>query len=339
MIDVLKPLIQQFMPFAKEKMGFSRPPKLFLRDDPQNAANPLGKTGFYDPEKESITLYTTGRHPKDIMRSLAHELQHHTQKCNGDFENVQNMGEEGYAQANPHMRTMEIQAYQASIVFRDWEDSTKGTIYYEHLQKGDNVSMSTKNWKNGELKSLLSEAWGFKTDLSKLNESKEETLKEMDMQTMYNYCVQDCKKADDKKDCINKCMEQGGPNFAPMEEGCGDHAEDGGMEMMVVGDEADAEGAMGAEEDVEGLAGELLSLAHRIGNALGVDSDVTSMGDEEMEEVPMEERRGRGRKGPHIRGPEDPRLRESVTRLHKAGYSKRQIKEFLTKAYSKALRS
>jgi hypothetical protein len=170
MIDVLKSLIKQFMPFAQEKMGFSRPPRLFLRQDEQNAANPLGKTGFYDPEAESITLYTTGRHPKDIMRSLAHELMHHAQKCRGEFENMQNMGEEGYAQTNIHMRTMEIEAYQASIVFRDWEDSTKGTIYYEHLQKGDKSSMSTKDWKNGELKSLLAEAWGFKMDLSKLNE-------------------------------------------------------------------------------------------------------------------------------------------------------------------------
>jgi hypothetical protein len=172
MIEVLKPLIRQFMPFAQEKMGFSRPPRLFLRKDEQNAANPMGKTGFYDPQNESITLYITGRHPKDIMRSLAHELQHHTQKCNGQFENVQNMGEEGYAQNNSHMRSMEIEAYQASIVFRDWEDSCKGTIYYEHLQKGDKSSMSTKNWKNGELKSLLSESWGFKMDLSKLNESQ-----------------------------------------------------------------------------------------------------------------------------------------------------------------------
>ena len=158
------------MPFAQEKMGFSHPPRLFLRDDPQNATNPLGKTGFYDPQAESITLYTTGRHPKDIMRSLAHELMHHTQKCNGDFDGVQNMGEEGYAQNDSHMRNMEIQAYQASIVFRDWEDSTKGTIYYEHLQKGDKSSMSTKSWKNQELKSLLAENWGFKMDLSKLNE-------------------------------------------------------------------------------------------------------------------------------------------------------------------------
>ena len=175
MSDVLKGLIRQFMPFAKEKMGFSRPPRLFLRDDPQNAANPLGKTGFYDVEKESITLYTTGRHPKDILRSLAHELQHHTQKCNGEFDNIQNMGEEGYAQNNPQLRTMEFKAYMASMCVRDFEDGLKlqkETIYYEHLQKGDNVSMSTKKWKNGELKNLLSEAWGFKMDLSKLNEGK-----------------------------------------------------------------------------------------------------------------------------------------------------------------------
>ncbi len=62
MNDVIKTLIRQFMPFAQKKMGFSRPPKLFLRNDPQNAADPLGKTGFYDPQAESITLYTTGRH-------------------------------------------------------------------------------------------------------------------------------------------------------------------------------------------------------------------------------------------------------------------------------------
>ena len=175
MIDVLKGLIKQFMPFAQQQMGFDRPPKLFLRQDKKNAANPMGKTGFYDPENESVTIYITDRHPKDIMRSLAHELMHHTQKCNGDFDKVTTMGEEGYAQNDPHMRTMEIQAYQASIVFRDWEDSCKGTIYYEHLQKGDKSSMSTKNWKNQELKSLLTEKWGFKMDLSKLklNEDKD----------------------------------------------------------------------------------------------------------------------------------------------------------------------
>ena len=167
-IDVLMPLIKQFMPFAKEQMGFDRPPKLFLKGDSSNAADPLGKTGFYDPQAESITLYITARHPKDILRSLSHELMHHTQNCRGDFTDAGEMGE-GYAQSNPHMRNMEIEAYKASICFRDWEDSLRETIYYEHLQKGDKT-MSIKDWKNGELKGLLSEAWGFKMDLNKLNE-------------------------------------------------------------------------------------------------------------------------------------------------------------------------
>ena len=170
MIDILKPLIKQFMPFAQKQMGFSRVPKLFLKDDATEANNPMGKTGFYDPQDESITIFIGKRHPKDIMRSLAHELMHHTQKCNGEFDNVETMGEEGYAQNNTHLRKMEIQAYQASIVFRDWEDSCKGTIYYEHLQKGEN-KMSTKDWKNKELTSLLSEAWGFKFNtLDEFNE-------------------------------------------------------------------------------------------------------------------------------------------------------------------------
>jgi predicted HicB family RNase H-like nuclease len=169
MIDILKPLIKQFMPFAQKQMGFDRPPRLFLKNDSAEADNPMGKTGFYDPGNESITIYIGKRHPKDIMRSLSHELMHHTQNCNGEFDGTSNMGEQGYAQTDGHLRTMEIQAYQASIVFRDWEDSTKGTIYYEHLQKGD-YKMSMKDWKNKEIKTLLTEHWGFQMDLSKMNE-------------------------------------------------------------------------------------------------------------------------------------------------------------------------
>jgi hypothetical protein len=168
-IEDLMPLIKQFMPFAKERMGFQDPPKLFLKGDSENASNPLGRTAFYDPAEKAVTLYITGRHPKDIMRSLSHELVHHRQNCNGDFKNAGEMGE-GYAQNNPHMREMERQAYEiGNMCFRDWEDSIKQTIYFEHLQKGDKT-MSTKDWKNQEIKSLLSEAWGFKMDLNKLTE-------------------------------------------------------------------------------------------------------------------------------------------------------------------------
>ena len=79
MIKIIKPLINQFMPFAQKRMGFDKPPRLFLRSDVSNADNPLGKTAYYDPNEQKVVLYVTGRHPKDVMRSLSHELVHHTQ--------------------------------------------------------------------------------------------------------------------------------------------------------------------------------------------------------------------------------------------------------------------
>lgn len=169
MKDILQPLVNKFMPFAQKRMGFHKPPRVFLRDDPQNAQNPLGKTAYYNPEQMSVTLYIHGRHPKDIMRSLSHELVHHTQNCNGEFDNASEMGE-GYAQNDAHLREMERQAYeQGNLCFRDWEDSIKNTIYNENLnigiQKKGKNKMSIKDWKNRELPTLLTEKWGFSFNL------------------------------------------------------------------------------------------------------------------------------------------------------------------------------
>ena len=171
MQDILKNLIQQFMPFAQKTIGFEHPPRLFLRHDEENAKNPLGKTAFYDPSAKSVTLYVSGRHPKDILRSLGHELVHHKQNCDGEFSDSDDMSQ-GYAQRDPHLRDMEEKAnLHGSMCLRDFEDKLKkeNTIYYEHLLKGDN-KMSTKDWKNEELRTILSEAWGFKFN----------TLKEFD---------------------------------------------------------------------------------------------------------------------------------------------------------------
>tara|TARA_B100000989_G_scaffold273548_1_gene231783 strand:+ start:4231 stop:5151 length:921 start_codon:yes stop_codon:yes gene_type:complete len=161
--DILKDLIRKFMPFAQKQIGFEKPPRLFLRRDSENANNPLGKTAFYDPNNMSVTLYVSGRHPKDILRSLGHELVHHKQNCDGMFSDSDDMGP-GYAQKDPHLRRMEQEANRdGSMTLRDFEDMLKkeNTIYYEHLQKGDN-KMSTKDWKNEEIRTLLAEAWGFK---------------------------------------------------------------------------------------------------------------------------------------------------------------------------------
>ena len=260
MIDTLKPLIKQFLPFAQERMGFEHPPRLFVRQDADNAANPLGKTAYYDPEASSVTLYVTDRHPKDVMRSLSHELVHHTQHCNGEFENTGEMGE-GYAQNNPHMREMERQAYEVgNLCFRDWEDSLKGTIYNEHLQKGVEKNMSTKDWKDGELNSLLLEKWGFKFNLSGLNEQQEEEVVEEEVE-------------EEAEDLEEMCA---------MDHDHGDEAE-----VMVVGDEG-PEGEPAPEERAVELVDELRALLLQLTG--GVEGEEMM----EEEEPDLEEKRARG---------------------------------------------
>jgi hypothetical protein len=244
MIDVLSPLIKKFLPFAQERMGFKKPPRLFIREDEENAHNPLGKTAFYDPAAHSVTLYISGRHPKDVMRSLSHELVHHTQNGVGHFNNVGQMGD-GYAQNDAHLREMERQAYEiGNLCFRDWEDSIKHTIYFEHLQKGVEKVMLTKDWKNGELKSLLSEAWGFKMDLSKLNEGTgplDGTLED---------------GPDEDKD-EEELDEMCGPG--------GDAGGDAGEVVVMGGDEAGDEGP----DDPNAIVDELGDLVARLQAALG----------------------------------------------------------------------
>lgn len=123
-MEQLKQHIMAFYPYAQKQLGFNRPPKLFFVQDSANASNIFGKTAYYEPESETIKLYVTNRHPKDILRSFSHELVHHAQNCRGDFDN-DTVTEEGYAQNNPHLREMEREAYEkGNLIFRDFCDIT-----------------------------------------------------------------------------------------------------------------------------------------------------------------------------------------------------------------------
>jgi len=158
-ISGFEDMIQSLVSFSQKRFGFEKPPTLFLNSDMENATNMLGKTAYYDPNQEEIHVYTTDRHPKDIMRSISHELVHHNQNCQGNLGGDHYSGE-GYAQKDPHMRKMEEEAYlQGNMCFRDWEDGykQKQQVYNEWRTK----TMSLKEWKNKELFGLLSEKWGF----------------------------------------------------------------------------------------------------------------------------------------------------------------------------------
>lgn len=153
--------------FFHQQKELQNKPTVNFEEDEENGQNPLGKTGFYDPAEQSITIFITGRHVKDCLRSLAHELVHHMQNERGAFEDC-GATVEGYAQNDPHLREMEREAYeQGNLCFRDWEDNLKTTnkqlyetIYKTSIDKGDAI-MSAKDWKNNELNTILMEKWGF----------------------------------------------------------------------------------------------------------------------------------------------------------------------------------
>ena len=124
-LGVFHKLSKQFLPYAQEKLGFDKPVSVNLISDPQNAKNPLGKTAYYNPGTMEVTVFVDKRHVKDILRSMSHELVHHTQNCRGEFEGGVNTGP-GYAQEDGHMREMEKEAYlEGQLLLRDFEDNLK----------------------------------------------------------------------------------------------------------------------------------------------------------------------------------------------------------------------
>jgi hypothetical protein len=96
-----------------------------IKNNKENADNMLGNTAYYNPTEKSITLFTLNRHPKDILRSFAHEMVHHMQNLEGRLNNIQttNTNEDG------DLPELEREAYEkGNMMLRNWEDSIKNPI-------------------------------------------------------------------------------------------------------------------------------------------------------------------------------------------------------------------
>jgi hypothetical protein len=109
----------------------------FIKDDDKNASDFFGKTAYYDPNQRLIVLYTMNRHPKDVMRSFAHEMIHHMQNCENRLDNIatDNTNEDG---ALPEI---EKEAYEkGNMTFRNWEDSIKNPPLQLTEGKYDKIS-------------------------------------------------------------------------------------------------------------------------------------------------------------------------------------------------------
>jgi len=125
-ISTLTKTLESFVPYAQKRLEYDKPFQIVFESDEENSKNIFGKTAYYDPATMNVHVYSDGRHDKDMLRSISHEMVHHAQNCRGDFEGVFEMGE-GYAQKSPHLRNMEAEAYLLGNGFlvRDFEDSIK----------------------------------------------------------------------------------------------------------------------------------------------------------------------------------------------------------------------
>lgn len=121
-------LVKSLLPYAQKRLGFNKPPVINFLQDEENSKNPLGKTGYYEPATKEISVFISNRHPKDILRSVAHEMVHYNQDCNGRFSNdvTDRLYDAQYAQNNEDLRNLEKEAYlHGNMIFRDWEDNYK----------------------------------------------------------------------------------------------------------------------------------------------------------------------------------------------------------------------
>ena len=109
----------------------------FVDGDSDNAREFLGKTAYYNPNNQSITLYTEGRHPKDIVRSFAHEMIHHIQNLEGRLGAITTTN----TQEDDNLNDIEAEAnLKGTMTFRNWTDSLNEAIV------GDKIVCDNCDW-------------------------------------------------------------------------------------------------------------------------------------------------------------------------------------------------
>ena len=104
----------------------------FIDGDSKNAKDFLGKTAYYNPDTQTIVLYTEGRHPKDIVRSYAHEMIHHIQNLEDRLGNIGGTN----TMEDDHLNDIEAEAnLKGTMTFRNWTDELTSDNVIEKKNK------------------------------------------------------------------------------------------------------------------------------------------------------------------------------------------------------------
>ena len=125
-IDVMEKIAQLTNHMIDKGMNIEPLPTMeFIDGDSENAKNFFGKTAYYDPNRKHIVLYTEGRHPKDIVRSYAHEMIHHIQNLEGRLGDISTTN----TQEDDKLNDIEAEAnLKGTMTFRNWTDSLNENI-------------------------------------------------------------------------------------------------------------------------------------------------------------------------------------------------------------------
>jgi hypothetical protein len=154
-ITELEPHVHGMYDHFASKYGFKKPPTMVFDSDPSNQSKVLGKTAYYDPQSLEIHVFIDGRHPKDVLRSIAHELIHHRQNMEGRLDTGGYSGP-GYYLENDELKEVEHEAMlEGNATMREYED----TVKYKNIK--ENKKMSLKEWKNNELNKQLLKKFGI----------------------------------------------------------------------------------------------------------------------------------------------------------------------------------
>jgi phosphopantetheine adenylyltransferase len=168
-------LLKSLTEFMLDKgMNIKPLPKVkFIEDDVENAKDFFGKTAYYNPNQRVIVLYTMNRHPKDIMRSFAHEMIHHIQNLEGRIGDGRIKTTD--TNKDDYLQQIEKEAYlKGNITFRTWTDTLtegilkenteedNGTLSYQSLFKPDiNILVAFKNYENYKILKPLFNKYGY----------------------------------------------------------------------------------------------------------------------------------------------------------------------------------
>lgn len=118
-----KPYIASLVKFMLKNGYTVKPlPKIRLKKDKQEGLFIV--TGYYDSVNKEVVLFVTDRHPKDVLRSLAHELIHHKQFEDGRIKSED--CDENRITKNNKILPFEEEAYlKGNIAFRSWTETYK----------------------------------------------------------------------------------------------------------------------------------------------------------------------------------------------------------------------